>query len=229
MTSERCLRVAVGSKNPSKIKSVEKAVFRALHRDGNRPNADKITIKIQGFSVPSSVSDQPFGDDETCTGARNRARGAYEAFFESNKEYPHLSVGPEGGLEWLSRPGSERREKDLYCMAWMAIYGKRDATSFHALASTSCPEMTEIDTKPTFGVAKTANFLLPKEVCDLVKSGSELGDAIDQVFKKENSKHGLGAVGILTEGLIDRAEYYEHTLILALIHWIRPDLYPDGN
>ena len=53
----------------------------------------------------------------------------------------------------------------------------------------------------------------------------ELGDADDIVFKRVNSKHGQGTVGKLTNGQIDRTEYYVHALKLALIPWIRPELY----
>jgi hypothetical protein len=38
-----------------------------------------------------------------------------------------------------------------------------------------------------------------------------------------NAKHGSGTVGYLTDGMIDRALYYEHALLLALIPWVRPD------
>lgn len=36
----------------------------------------------------------------------------------------------------------------------------------------------------------------------------------------------IRTVGILTRELISRAEYYEHALVLALIPFIRPELYP---
>jgi non-canonical (house-cleaning) NTP pyrophosphatase len=85
------------------------------------------------------------------------------------------------------------------------------------------------DKKAIFGFAKTASFALPGEVTHLVvKEKLELGDADDRVFQRSKSKHGGGTVGILTDHLIDRSDYYEHALQLALIPWIRPDMYPDG-
>jgi non-canonical (house-cleaning) NTP pyrophosphatase len=56
----------------------------------------------------------------------------------------------------------------------------------------------------------------------------ELGDADDKVFSRVKAKHGSGTVGLLTDGLIDRSYYYEHALLLAMVPWIRPDVYPDG-
>lgn len=75
------------------------------------------------------------------------------------------------------------------------------------------------------GKARTANFYLPEAVATLVRQGVELGHADDQVFGRSNSKQGNGAVGILTNGLIDRTAYYEPAVILALIPFMQPELY----
>ena len=61
--------------------------------------------------------------------------------------------------------------------------------------------------KQTTGKARTATFQLPKKIQELIKQGIELGIADDMVFKRENSKQGNGAVGILTHDLIDRVHY----------------------
>lgn len=74
-------------------------------------------------------------------------------------------------------------------------------------------------------MAKTGTFLLPSSLAALIEDGMELGDADDKVFGRVNSKQGSGTVGVLTDGLIDRARYYEHALILALVPWMRPDVY----
>lgn len=75
------------------------------------------------------------------------------------------------------------------------------------------------------GKARTASFFLPPKIRELVQSGIELGHADDIVFDRSNSKHGNGAVGILTHELIDRATYYEPAVILALIPFVNPKLY----
>ncbi len=76
------------------------------------------------------------------------------------------------------------------------------------------------------GKARTASFVLPEKVAALVKDGLELGNADDIVFKQNDSKQKNGAVGILTNDLIDRASYYEQALILALIPFLNSGLYP---
>ena len=73
--------------------------------------------------------------------------------------------------------------------------------------------------------AKTATFPLPLKISDLIKHGYELGEADDIVFNRSNSKQKNGAVGILTDNLINRTDYYTHAIILALIPFTNSKLY----
>ena len=82
-----------------------------------------------------------------------------------------------------------------------------------------------ISDKNKVGKAKTATFPLPKKISNLLKEGYELGDADDMVFKRSNSKQKNGAVGILSDNLITRTDYYTHAIILALIPFTNSKLY----
>ncbi len=157
----------------------------------------------------------------------NRAKAAYDAASADGKDTPDFAVGLEGGLEKLRHPSQASAEEEkntqndpdeLYCMAWMAIYGSN--------ACIAADKNKTDKTATSWGYAKTGSFLLPPALCDLVlNQNTELGHADDKVFQRVNSKHGQGTVGKLTDGEIDRAEYYVHALKLALIPWIRPELY----
>mmetsp|Transcript_35042 Transcript_35042/g.49762 ORF Transcript_35042/g.49762 Transcript_35042/m.49762 type:complete len:223 (+) Transcript_35042:15-683(+) len=207
------LIIAVGSSNPAKIRSVEQAFQQIV--DG------RVQLHLEGFSVSSGVPDQPMGDEETKLGAKNRAMASFEAFKEKHSgQEPHLSVGLEGGLE--------EEGEDLVCMAWMAMYGARTDRVLNWTKGPDC-EKYEVEESYTWGLSKTASFLLPPAITKLVKGGLELGDADDKVFSRVKSKHGSGTVGILTDNLIDRSKYYEYALILAITPWIRPDVFPIGN
>ena len=54
----------------------------------------------------------------------------------------------------------------------------------------------------------------------------ELGDADDIVFSREGSKRGNGAVGLLTNDIVTRTDYYVQPFILSLIPLMQPALYP---
>ena len=73
------MMISIGSKNPAKIEAVKK-VF-------NQPTDSVIAI-----DVPSGVSEQPFSDDETISGAVNRAKAALMA---GNSQ---IGIGLEGGV-----------------------------------------------------------------------------------------------------------------------------------
>lgn len=75
------------------------------------------------------------------------------------------------------------------------------------------------------GKGRTGTFFLPEPVVHLIRQGKELGEANDFVFNKVNSNHAEGAVGILTGGVINRAQLYEHAVILALAPFLNADMY----
>lgn len=172
------MRIVAGSGNPSKIQAVRQA-FEKLF--------PTTSIEVRSHPVPSGVSDQPFGDEETLQGAINRAQACHV-------ESADFFVGLEGGCEW--------KGDTLEAFAWMVV-----------------------SNGDKYGKARTASFDLPPSVAELVGAGMELGHADDQVFGRKNSKHGNGAVGILTGGLIDRATYYEPAIILAAIPFINDKHY----
>lgn len=99
--------------------------------------------------------------------------------------------------------GVDRVGDRLFAFAWIAISN----TDFDSLA-------------------RTATFELPPEVSQLIFEGMELGDADDQVFKKNNSKQQNGAVGLLTQDLVTREKLYEQAVLLALIPYMNRELYP---
>lgn len=176
-------KVIVGSTNPVKL-SATQAAFLAVF-----PNEK---FEFIGYNALSGVPDQPFGNEETKTGARNRA-------LNSKTAYPDAGyyVGLEGGLV---KSGS-----DYWVSAWMCV----------------------INQSGSFGYGQTSSFMLPPKIASLVESGQELGYASDTVFNETNLKHRGGSISILTNGLINREDYYKEALILALIKFAQKELYPD--
>jgi len=75
------------------------------------------------------------------------------------------------------------------------------------------------------GFARGGSLLLPPEVAARVRGGEELGHVIDEVAQLKDSKKAGGAVGFLTLGRVERAEFWRHTLELALPPFLRPELY----
>lgn len=76
------------------------------------------------------------------------------------------------------------------------------------------------------GRSRTASFEIPPAVAEWVRRGVELGDADDRVFGRSNSKQGNGAVGLLTADAVDRVALYVPAVVLALIPFRNPQLFP---
>lgn len=75
------------------------------------------------------------------------------------------------------------------------------------------------------GKARSGTFLLPPAVTALVKQGIELGEADDRVFGHTNSKQQGGAIGLLTDNVVDRKQLYEQAVLLALVSFKNEVLY----
>ena len=97
-----------------------------------------------------------------------------------------LGVGLEGGLV--------ETEYGVMSCAWCAV-ASRDGR---------------------LGIGGSVNFMLPATVAQRVRDGWELGPAMDALTGISDSKQKMGAVGIVTNGLLDRQTAYTQIVMLAL-------------
>jgi inosine/xanthosine triphosphatase len=106
-----------------------------------------------------------------------------------------FGVGLEGGL--LEVDGA------LYTSAWCAV----------------------VRADGVIGIAGGENLQLPSSVVEHVRAGRELGEAVDAVTGRENTKHHGGAIGAFTAGRLTRQTAYEHVLTLALARFLGAEYY----
>ncbi|MGD8996561.1 MAG: inosine/xanthosine triphosphatase [Anaerolineae bacterium] len=177
------MRAVVGSENPVKIAAARR-VLRCVYGD---------LVCIEACRVDSGVSRQPWGDEETLRGARNRAEAALRV------GAPTLGIGFEGGLVEV--------DGRVFTCAWCAVVRKDGA----------------------MGMAGGAHLLLPSGVAASVRAGSELGPTMDVLTGLQNTKQDQGAIGILTDGHLDRQLAYEHLLTLALAPLLTPAYYAERD
>jgi inosine/xanthosine triphosphatase len=154
--------IAIGTQNPTKLNAV-KAAFSPY-----------MTAEFVSTNVSSDVSPQPLTDNETMTGAINRAKNA---FIEENAE---IGVGLEGGVI--------KTNLGYFLCNWGAVIDRH--------------------LKPI--VAGGARIVIPEEIGKQVFSGLELGDVMDSYVEKHNVRHNEGAIGIFTNGVVDRTEMFTH-------------------
>lgn len=189
--------IAVASHNPVKIAAAQAGFQRMF------PNETWI---MQSIAAPSGVPDQPFSSAETLQGARNRAANA-RVLLPSADFWVGIEggVAPEEQVPWngATSTDSSSEHAHLAAFAWVVILSTRQR-----------------------GEARTGTFFLPPAVAELVHAGKELGEADDMVFGRVHSKRANGAVGLLTGDVLNRAGFYEQAILLALIPFRNPQLYP---
>lgn len=84
----------------------------------------------------------------------------------------------------------------------------------------TCAWAVIVDATGREGVGGSLAMPLPPVVARRVLAGEELGHAMDAVAQTVGTKHGRGAAGILTAGLIDRQRAYETFITYALAPWL---------
>lgn len=75
------------------------------------------------------------------------------------------------------------------------------------------------------GVGGSMAIPLPEAVSARLRAGEELSHAMDAVSRQTGTGRGVGAVGILTNGLVDRQRAYESLVTYALAPWLAADYF----
>ncbi len=129
-------------------------------------------------------------------GDEETRRGAFNrATAAMHATQAEIGIGLEGGVQ--------ETEFGMMTCAWCAI----------------------VDLEGRIGIGGSSCIRLPDTVAELIRSGLELGAAMDQLTGQHNTKQAEGAIGILTNGLSSRQEAYEALIRMALAPFLRPAWY----
>lgn len=83
-----------------------------------------------------------------------------------------------------------------------------------------------VDKKGHIGLGCGGAIEIPQNLMkQILLSGKELGEVMDEKTGISDTKRKMGAIGILTGGLIDRQKAYEVMVIYALARFIKPEYY----
>jgi inosine/xanthosine triphosphatase len=85
--------------------------------------------------------------------------------------------------------------------------------------------MCIMDENKNEGFGTSAHFEIPAEVLQRLIAREELGDVMDDIMKRKNTKRGLGAIGFFTGGVMNRKELYVPGLIAALVPFNNKEMY----
>lgn len=178
------MHIFVGSLNPVKINAVTEAASETWP-----------TVQVQGMDVPSGIPEQPWGDEQTRQGARNRAVAALEDGLQQHTSQPDkaLGIGLEGGVMEF--------DSEVWSTVWAVV----------------------TDAEGNFYESNGARFVIPDPIATELRNGGELGPLFSKVAGQANLKHGKGAIGVITQGFIDRTEEYTVIAKMSLGLWYGRD------
>ncbi|ULH14943.1 inosine/xanthosine triphosphatase [Deinococcus sp. KNUC1210] len=151
--------------------------------------------RVQGVQAASGVSEQPIGVEETMRGAVQRARAARAAVAGAG-----YGVGLEGGVRF--EPSAPEEGGGCWLFGIVAV---TDGTRLE--------------------VGRSAELRLPPPVAARLYAGEELGPIMDELSGQQNIKQKAGTVGLLTGGLLSRADVWQMALTLSLAPFLHAELY----
>lgn len=82
-----------------------------------------------------------------------------------------------------------------------------------------------MDDKGNSGFGVSPMFEIWSDAIDELLDGSELGDVMAEITGDIDIKRKGGAIGFLTEGVVERKELYVSALKLAMVPFLKKDLY----
>lgn len=167
------MRILIGTHNRAKTKAVQ-TISSIYYPEANFENKE----------VPSLVSDQPMGQEETRQGAINRAKQLIDELMEDSDIL--FGIGLEGGVQEI--------DGQLYICNW------------GALATPAGDVFT----------ATGAGVPLPGEIAEQLRGGAELGPVMDVYTNKKGIRHDEGAIGVFSNGLVNRSAMFEHIMLLLI-------------
>lgn len=149
-------------------------------------NQAKITaVKLAFKGFSVEEVDSPSKVSNQPTTDEETLLGAMNRAHHCHESYPEeLSIGLEGGVMLIN--------EELYLCNWGVLMSKQ----------------TEVIR------ASGARIKLPDEFIDDLFAGVELSKLIDNYSEKYNTRESEGAIGIFTEGVIDRIKMFEHVVLL---------------
>lgn len=166
-------------------------------------NPVKVRAALAGFQLAFPEGEFQTASIQVPSGVPAQPVGSPQTLQGAFNRAQAARLGQPAAEFWVGIEGGvEWDGPDLYSFSWVVICS---------------PTLT--------GRGRTGAFLLPPRVAHLLQQGMELGDADDVVFGRSNSKQEEGAIGLLTNNLLDRAGLYQHAVLLALVPFLNPELY----
>ena len=82
-----------------------------------------------------------------------------------------------------------------------------------------------VDNMDRITLGHGSGFQYPPAVIELLRKGSTVGHAFQDLYDQERTGRGSGAIGFLTHGLLKRSELTQQAVVAAMVPRMRKELY----
>jgi len=82
-----------------------------------------------------------------------------------------------------------------------------------------------VDQEGGMGTGTSGWFECPPIILELLKSGRELGEVMDDLTGRRDTKKQEGAIGVFTKGKVSRKDLYKHGVFMALVSFLSPEVF----
>ena len=187
--------IAIASENKPKVSACKK-VFNQLKNEFIESEQISFIIK----RIDSGVADMPMSLDDLMTGAKNRTEKLYHILKNENRP-ADFYIGLEGGF--FIKYNSARKGPVVFLESWVYVFNGIKGY----WGSSGAIEVPELISE------------------EIIQSGKELGDVIDEQMKQTGIRSKQGTVGILTNDKITRQDFFESALFFALAPFYNSNIY----
>jgi inosine/xanthosine triphosphatase len=84
-----------------------------------------------------------------------------------------------------------------------------------------------VDREGVMGTGTSGWFECPLSILGKLKDGKELGEVMDELMGRKDTKKQEGAIGIFTKGRVSRKDLYKHGILMALAPFLSPEVFRD--
>eukprot|EP01122_Echinamoeba_exundans_P005452 TRINITY_DN15607_c0_g1_i1.p1 TRINITY_DN15607_c0_g1~~TRINITY_DN15607_c0_g1_i1.p1 ORF type:complete len:194 (-),score=35.41 TRINITY_DN15607_c0_g1_i1:23-574(-) len=123
--------------------------------------------------------------------------------------------------------GATNRAKAALAQHADATFGVGMEGGLHKISDRwyECGWIAVVDRAGKVGLGSSARFECSKKIVDEILKGKELADVIDELTGLQDVRSSQGAMGIVTNGVLQRDECYTHGVIFAFAPFVSDKKY----
>jgi len=223
--------------NPTKSEDVALAILNLVNDMDFNTGIKKLTQSLQGSTVPSTFKNSNYYSFLNIYNQDQITKIINELITKEYLKLFNIGMGYEIPIIKLTEKGFNAvKNKEPIMLDLPKIYMPQFAPANQIIESSIIDEFYEIRKKINELQIKEESLKerikktmldnnIPKIVTDKINKGVNLEQAIDSLFGTKQIGEGIGMFGIMTKGVVTRAEGVKHGVAFALARFLHKEIY----